>query len=59
MCPINTSWGIGSAGNNTGCSSRGPELNSNNYIGGSQPSLMSSDALFCCAGVLAHKIFIH
>jgi hypothetical protein len=30
----------------TGCSSRGPELNSQQPHGGSQPSVMESDALF-------------
>ena len=29
-----------------GCSSRGPEFNSQQHHGGSQPSVMGSDALF-------------
>ena len=32
----------------TNCSSRGPEFNSQQLYGGSQPSVMGSDALFCC-----------
>ena len=42
----------------TGCSSRGPEFNSQQPHGGSQPSEMGSDALFCHAGEHAdiHKI---
>jgi len=32
----------------TGCSSRGPELNSQQPHGGSQPSVTGSDALFWC-----------
>jgi hypothetical protein len=30
------------------CSSRGPEFNSQQPHGGSQPSVMESNALFCC-----------
>jgi hypothetical protein len=33
---------------NTDCSSRGPEFNSQQPHGGSQPSVMGSDALFWC-----------
>jgi hypothetical protein len=36
----------GSEVKNTDCSSRGPELNSQQPHGGSQPSVMGSDALF-------------
>jgi hypothetical protein len=32
----------------TGCSSRGPEFNSQQPHSGSQPSIMGSDALFWC-----------
>jgi hypothetical protein len=32
----------------TDCSSRGPEFNSQQPHGGSQPSVMGSDALFWC-----------
>jgi len=32
----------------TVCSSRGPEFNCQQPHGGSQPSVMKSDALFCC-----------
>jgi len=37
-----------SAVKGTGCSSRGPEFKSQHPYGGSQPSLMRSDALFWC-----------
>jgi hypothetical protein len=40
ICTIN--------GNSTGCSPRGPEFNSYQPHGGSQPSVMGSDALFWC-----------
>jgi len=45
----------------TDCSSRGPEFNSQQPHGGSQPSVMGSDALFWCLsedryGVLLYKI---
>jgi len=39
-------WRDGSAVKSTGCSSRGPEFNSQQPHGGSQPSVMGSDALF-------------
>jgi hypothetical protein len=39
-------WRDGSMGKSTECSSRGPEFNSQQSHGGSQPSLMGSDALF-------------
>jgi hypothetical protein len=32
----------------TGCSFEGPEFKSQHPHGGSQPSVMRSDALFCC-----------
>jgi hypothetical protein len=38
----------GSAVKSTDCSSRGPEFNSQQPHGGSQPSVMESDALFWC-----------
>jgi hypothetical protein len=38
----------GSAVKSTDCSSRGPEFNSQQPHGGSQPSVMASDALFWC-----------
>jgi hypothetical protein len=47
------SLGDGSAVKNTGCSSRGPEFNSQQPHGGSQPSVMGSDALFWPADVNA------
>ena len=42
------SWRDGSAVKSTDCSSRGPEFNSQQPHGGSQPSVMGSDALFWC-----------
>jgi hypothetical protein len=38
----------GSVVKRTDCSSRGPEFNSQKPRGGSQPSIMGSDALFWC-----------
>jgi hypothetical protein len=43
---INLSWRDGSAVKSPDCSSRGPEFNSQQPHGGSQPSVMGSDALF-------------
>jgi len=45
---IHGGWRDGSAVKSTDCSSRGPEFNSQQPHGGSQPSLMGSDALFWC-----------
>jgi hypothetical protein len=42
-------WRDGSVVKNTGCSSRGPEFKSQQPHGGSQSSVMGSDALFWCA----------
>jgi hypothetical protein len=39
-------WSDVSAVRSTGCSSRGPEFNSQQPHGGSQPSVMGSDSLF-------------
>jgi hypothetical protein len=41
-------WRDGSVVKSTDCSSRGPEFNSQQPHGGSQPSVMGSDALFWC-----------
>jgi hypothetical protein len=41
-------WRDGSTVKSTNCSSRGPEFNSQQPHGGSQPSVMGSDALFWC-----------
>jgi len=43
-----TGTGDGSVVKSTDCSSRGPESNSQQPHGGSQPSVMRSDALFWC-----------
>jgi hypothetical protein len=39
-------WRDGSAVKSTDCSSRGPEFNSQQLHGGSQPSIRESDPLF-------------
>jgi hypothetical protein len=39
---------LGSVVKSTDCSSRGPEFNSQQSHGGSQPSVIGSDALFWC-----------
>jgi len=41
-------WRDGSAIKSTGCSSKGPKFKSQQPHGGSQPSVMGSDALFWC-----------
>jgi hypothetical protein len=41
-------WRDGSAVKSTNCSSEGPEFKSQQLHGGSQPSVMRSDALFWC-----------
>jgi len=41
-------WRDGSAVKSIDCSSRGPEFNSQQPHGGSQPSVIGSDALFWC-----------
>jgi hypothetical protein len=41
-------WRDSSEIKSTGCSSRGPEFNSQQPHGGPQPSVMGSDALFWC-----------
>jgi hypothetical protein len=42
------SWRHDSAVRSTSCSSRGPEFNSQQPHGGSQPSVIGSSALFWC-----------
>ena len=51
------SWRDGSAVKSIDCSSRGPEFNSQQPHGGSQPFVMGSDALFWCVSynVLIYK----
>jgi hypothetical protein len=41
-------WRDGSAVKSTDCSSRGPEFKSHQLHGGTQPSVVGSDALFWC-----------
>jgi hypothetical protein len=44
--PTSGGWRDGSAGKSTDCSSKGPEFKSQHPHGGSQLSVMRSDALF-------------
>ena len=50
-------WTDGSVARSTDCSSRGTEFNSQEPHGGSQPSVMESDAPFWC--VLRQRQYIH
>jgi hypothetical protein len=43
----------------TDCSSRGPEFNSQQPHGGSQPSVMESDAFFFHEDILANRVLIY
>jgi hypothetical protein len=52
-------WRYGSAVKSIGCSSTGPEFNSQQPHGGSQPSVMGSDAFFWHADVHAGRALIH
>jgi hypothetical protein len=45
---INKGWRDGSAVKSTDCSSKGPEFKSQQPYGGSQLSVMKSEALFWC-----------
>ena len=62
QCYINESiiqgWRDGSEVKSTGCSFKGHEFNSQQPHGGSQPSVMGSDALFWDAGVHADRALI-
>ena len=49
-------WRDGSEVKGTDCSSRGPEFNSQQPHGGSQPSIMRSGVLFWPAGTHADRI---
>jgi hypothetical protein len=55
----NGGWTDGSAVKSTGCSSRGPEFNSQQPHDGSQPSLMGSDTIFWHAGIHTDKELIY
>jgi hypothetical protein len=50
---------LGSLVRSTGCSSRGPEFNSQQLHGGSQPSVMGYDALFWLAGIHTDKALMY
>jgi hypothetical protein len=52
-------WRNGSGVKSTEYSSRGPEFNSQQPHGGSQPSLVESDALFWCVGRQQQSITSH
>jgi hypothetical protein len=54
----NRAWRHGSATKSTGCSSRGPELKSQQPHDGSQPSVMGSGALFWQEGVRVDRAHI-
>jgi hypothetical protein len=47
-CNCKRGWRGGSVVKSTDCPSRGPEFNSQQPHGGSQPPVMGSDALFWC-----------
>ncbi|CAO2642185.1 hypothetical protein LEMLEM_LOCUS26074 [Lemmus lemmus] len=49
-------WRDGSEVKSTACSSKGPEFNSRQPHGGSQPSVMRSGALFWPAGIHTDRI---
>jgi hypothetical protein len=49
-------WRDSSVVKSTGCSSRGPEFNSQQPHGGSQPSVMGSDTLFWPGGIHAGRM---
>jgi len=57
--PKTDDWRDGSAVKSTDCSSGGPEFNSQQSHGGSQPSVMWSDALFWCVWRQLQCIHIH
>jgi hypothetical protein len=44
---------------NVCCSFTGTEFKSQQPHGGSQPSILGSDALFCHAGVYADKAYVY
>jgi len=52
-------WRDGSVVKSTDCSSRGPEFNSQQPHGGSQPCVMGSDALFWCVWRQLHCTHIN
>jgi hypothetical protein len=51
-------WREGSALKRNSCFSRGPEFNSQQPRGGSQPSIKGYDALFLHVGVYADRAYI-
>jgi hypothetical protein len=51
-------WGDSSVVKNTNCSSRGPEFNSQQPHGGSQPSVMGSDVLFWCVAEDSYSVLV-
>ena len=55
---VTSGWRDGSVVKSTDCSSRGPEFNSQQPHGGSQPSVMESNALFCCVSEDSYSVFI-
>jgi hypothetical protein len=57
--PKTRGWRDGSVVKSTDCFSRGPEFSSQQPHGGSQPSLIGSDALFQQASVYTDRSLIH
>jgi hypothetical protein len=51
-------WRDGSEVKSTDCSSKGPEFNSQQPHGGSQPSIIGSDALFRFVSEDSYNVFI-
>jgi hypothetical protein len=52
-------WRNGSVVKSTDCSSRGSEFNSQQPHGGSQPSVIESDALFWCVSKDSYGVLIN
>ena len=53
--PISGGWRDGSEVKSTGCSSRGPEFNSQQLYAGSQPSIVRPGTLFWSTGINADR----
>jgi hypothetical protein len=51
-------WGDGSAVKSTDYSSGGPEFKSQQPHGGSQPSVIVSDAFFWCVSEDSYSVFV-
>jgi hypothetical protein len=51
-------WRDGSGVKSTDCFSKGPEFKSQQLHGGSQPSVIGSDALFWCVSENSYSVLI-